>query len=95
MAQHSELDKRQIQEAYTDLLKSIKHKLTDENLQLIQKKHLTLPTAHMKVYEEDRENHTSPTCSCNNCHKRNRVRNKIDCLFNPSRRGLKTQLYAY
>jgi len=49
MAQHSELDKRQIQEAYSDLLKSIKHKLTDENLQLIQKAFDFANSAHEGV----------------------------------------------
>lgn len=37
MAVQSELDKRQIQEAYDNLLKSCKHSLSDENLKLIQK----------------------------------------------------------
>jgi len=37
MAAQSELDKRQIQEAYDNLLKSCKHTLSEENLKLIQK----------------------------------------------------------
>jgi len=37
MAQHSELEKRQIKEAYDNLLKSYKHNLSHDNLELIQK----------------------------------------------------------
>ena len=55
MAQHSELDKRQIQEAYSDLLKSIKHKLTEENLQMIQKAFDFANSAHEGVRRKSGE----------------------------------------
>ncbi len=49
MAQHSELDKREIQEAYSNLLKSFKHNLSEENMKLIQKAFDFANSAHEGV----------------------------------------------
>jgi guanosine-3',5'-bis(diphosphate) 3'-pyrophosphohydrolase len=55
MALQSELDKRQIQEAYDNLLKSCKHTFTDENLQLIQKAFDFANSAHEGVRRKSGE----------------------------------------
>jgi GTP pyrophosphokinase len=55
MALQSELDKRQIQEAYDNLLKSCKHTLSEENLQLIQKAFDFANSAHEGVRRKSGE----------------------------------------
>jgi GTP diphosphokinase / guanosine-3',5'-bis(diphosphate) 3'-diphosphatase len=55
MALQSELDKRQIQEAYNNLLKSCKHTLTDENLHCIQKAFDFANSAHEGVRRKSGE----------------------------------------
>ncbi|HNW51874.1 MAG TPA: RelA/SpoT family protein [Prolixibacteraceae bacterium] len=55
MALQSELDKRQIQEAYDNLLKSCRHTLTEENLRLIHKAFDFANSAHEGVRRKSGE----------------------------------------
>jgi GTP diphosphokinase / guanosine-3',5'-bis(diphosphate) 3'-diphosphatase len=55
MALHTELDKREIQDAYENLLKSCKHSLNEENLQLIQKAFDFANSAHEGVRRKSGE----------------------------------------
>jgi GTP diphosphokinase / guanosine-3',5'-bis(diphosphate) 3'-diphosphatase len=55
MAQYTELDKRQINEALENLVKSCRHSLTDENLNLIRKAFDFAVKAHAGVRRKSGE----------------------------------------